>query len=557
PGHEQAPLELLTASYYAAPDDGNPQDRTVFVVPLPFAVEPGGEVQVELAWRARVPRTFARTGFRGDYFFFAHWFPKLGVFEEDGWNCHQYHNLTEYYSDFGNYRVSMTVPAGWVLGATGREVERTAHDDGSETHVYEQHDVHAFSWTTSPDFVVREQRFERAGLPPVDIRLLLQPEHLAQAERHFHATAAGLEHYGTWYGPYPYGHVTVVDPAYGSDTGGMEYPTFFTCGTRIFNPFGADSPESVTIHEVGHQFWYGVVANNEFEHAWIDEGLNTFSTIRTLDATYPPLELVQRYLAPPGEDSSRGFLPVSIDGVELSRFTRRLDRYREHAEVADLDGFTFEYYPDGGSSLSYDKTALWLATLERHLGWETLQTILSTFFERHRFGHATPDAFLDTVEEFAGPMDWFFDQVYRDAVVFDYAVDSVHSAPVEAEGFTQRDGEMVRTRREGQGSDFRTEVMVRRVGGGVFPVDVVLTFEDGQRIRKHWSGEERSKLFVVERAAKIERAEVDPDRVLMLDVDYTNNSRLREPRARLPAVKWASKWMIWFQDAMATFAYFI
>jgi len=193
--------ELITMAYFAAPDDGNSEDRTVLVVPLTGPVGPGEEVQVEMSWRAKVPRTFARTGFRGDFYFIAHWFPKLGVFEAEGWNCHQYHATTEYFSDYGSYRVSMTVPENWVLGATGREVEQVPNGDGTVTHVYQQDDVHAFSWTVSPDFVVREDRFEEPGLPPVDLRLLIQPEHLGQADRHMAAARAALKYYGTWYGP--------------------------------------------------------------------------------------------------------------------------------------------------------------------------------------------------------------------------------------------------------------------------------------------------------------------------------------------------------------------
>ena len=111
---------------------------------------------------------------------------------------------------------------------------------------------------------------------------------------------------------------------------------------------------------------------------------------------------------------------------------------------------------------------------------------------------------------------------------------------------------------EGDGStDYHTEVMVRRLGGGKFPVEILMTFDDGQRIRTQWSGEERSKLITVEHPAKLVSAEVDPDRVLVLDIDRTNNSRLLKPAARVPAVKWSSKWMIWFQDAMSTFAFFM
>ena len=172
-------------------------------VPLAQPVAPGGSATIEVAWTAHVPRTFARTGAIGNFFFIAQWFPKLGVLQDDGWNCHQFHAGTEFFSDYGVYDVSLTVPAGWPLGATGVERERRDNADGTTTHRYYQEDVHDFAWTTSPDYLVRTARFEHPRLPPVEMRLLLQPEHAAQAERHFDATRTTLKYYGEWFGAYP------------------------------------------------------------------------------------------------------------------------------------------------------------------------------------------------------------------------------------------------------------------------------------------------------------------------------------------------------------------
>ena len=205
---------------FIAPDDGNPDDRTVVEAPLSTAVQPGETIQIEVGWTARVPRTFARTGAIGNFYFVAQWFPKIGVLEESGWNCHQFHSATEFYSDFGVYDVQLDVPKGWVVGATGTERART--DNGDRTvHTYRQEDVHDFAWTTSPDYIEKRARFEHPGLPPADIRLLLQPEHEGQAERHFEATRAALRYYGEWFGAYPYGHITVVDPAWQSGAGAV------------------------------------------------------------------------------------------------------------------------------------------------------------------------------------------------------------------------------------------------------------------------------------------------------------------------------------------------
>ena len=119
-----------------------------------------------------------------------------------------------------------------------------------------QDDVHDFAWTTSPDFVERTQRFEHAGSAAgatCGCCCSRSTTHLA--DRHFAAAAAALRYYGEWFGPYPYATLTIVDPAFQSESGGMEYPTIFTAGTRWLSPRHSNDPEYVVIHEAGHQFW--------------------------------------------------------------------------------------------------------------------------------------------------------------------------------------------------------------------------------------------------------------------------------------------------------------
>jgi len=125
--------DLTASQQFIAPDDDNRNDRTVLMTPLPQPVEPGGTATIEIAWTAHVPRTFARTGAIGNFFFIAQWFPKLGVLQDEGWNCHQFHAGTEFFSDYGSYDVSLTVPAGWPVGATGVQRERRDNGDGSIT----------------------------------------------------------------------------------------------------------------------------------------------------------------------------------------------------------------------------------------------------------------------------------------------------------------------------------------------------------------------------------------------------------------------------------------
>ena len=311
---------------FIAPDDGNTRDRTVMTVPLDRSVAPNESVEIELEWTARIPRPFARTGWMGDYYFIAQWFPKLGVLEPEGWNTHQFHAATEFYSDFGVYDVRLTLRDVSSSAHQAAQSAKTDNADGTTTHHYHGEDIHDFAWTASPVFVDLSQRFEHATLPPVDIRLLLQPEHRAQADRYFAIVKATLQRYGEWFGPYPYGHLTIVDPAFQSESDGMEYPTLVTGRARWLTPKASQTPESTTAHEVGHQWWYGMVANNEFEHAWMDEGINTYATARVLEESVNPNHVESRYFG--------SFVPWSFRDLPVTRVDNdRLAAFRLNSEA--------------------------------------------------------------------------------------------------------------------------------------------------------------------------------------------------------------------------------
>jgi aminopeptidase N len=529
---------LLDRATFIAPDDGNPDDATVLRVPLPFAVQPEHAIEIELEWNARVPRTFARTGRLGNYYFIGQWFPKVGVLEDAGWNCHQFHAATEFFSDFGVYDVTLTVPTGWVVGATGT-LQSATPAPGGTAHRFVQEDVHDFAWTTSPDFLDRHQQFNEPGLPPVDMRLLLQPEHAGQEDRHFAATRAALKYYGTWFGAYPYTHITIVDPAtifdaasQGQNTGGMEYPTLFTAGSRWYTPWVGSQPESVTVHEAGHQFWYGLVATNEFENAWMDEGFNTYSTARVLDTAFPGrFVAVGRYFG--------GLMSWSYDDVRWSRAIdgNRLDAYRPVATYDSQSTPTWRYWPGSASAITYNKTALWLATLERMLGWETTQKILATHFAQGAYRHPTPEQFFAIATDVSGRnLNWFFDAVYRSSATFDYGVADVQS--------TKR------------GNQFASTVVVRRYGDGVFPITTRVTYADGTTRDAQWDGRDRWQRIDLTHTSPIATVQVDPDRVLLLDLNYTNNSWTARPHGAEAAAKWAMRWISWAQELLLSYAFF-
>ena len=543
-------LDLTRDLRFISPDDQNEDDRSLAAATLVDAIQPGQTLRLRVNWTGKFPRNFDRTGQIGDYYFVSQWFPKLGVFDQ-GWTAHQFFANSEFFSDFGLYDVRMTVPKDWIVGATGVEQSRTDTTDGKTTHRYTQNDVHDFAWTTSPDFIERRQQFDMPGRAPVQMRLLLQPEHEHLADRHFAAAAATLKYYGEWYGAYPYPALTIVDPAWQSDSGGMEYPTIFTAGTRWLSPRYSNDPEYVVIHEAGHQFWYGLVANNEVEFAWLDEGINEYSDSRVQWEAFQPNYLVQRFFG--------DFIPWQYRDIRLQRATdtNYMNTFRRAPDRDSLSMPTASLWPGTHQNMSYHKAALMLHTLERMYTWEVMQKALSIFFARFKFRHPTPDDFFTVLNEVTGKdHKWFIEQVYNSSNTFDYAIDRFTSEPIEARGVMESpDGlKFQETKTDNQ---FRTTVVVRRLAAGQFPVDVLVTFSNGEQARETWHGQGRWAVFTFDKPARAVTAQVDPERRLLLDTYYTNNTKTLEPQADRAATKWALRWMVWLQDLLMTGAFLI
>jgi aminopeptidase N len=309
----------------------------------------------------------------------------------------------------------------------------------------------------------------------------------------------------------------------------MEYPTLFTAGTRWLAPAHVTTPEEVTVHEAGHQFWYGVVANNEFEDAWLDEGFNQFSTARAVAMAYAPNYLAVRYFG--------GFIPWVFQDIALQREIdgNGLPGYRRNARSDVPATPTYRYFPATGGFITYSKTALWLNTMERWLGWPSLQKMLAAHFAAWQFKHPKPQDFFNVVNS-VGDRDhrWFFDQVYRSSNAFDYGVQDLTSTSDDRV--------------------YHTTVIARRYGEAIFPVDVVVTFENGERITERWDGADRWKAYSYDRPSAALSAQVDPNRVLLLDVNYTNNSKTLAPKTESAARKWTAVWTVWLENCLLSWA---
>jgi hypothetical protein len=544
--------DLIERLEFVQPDDGNVDDRTVARVVLPKPVGPRQTVAVDVEFVSKLPGVFARTGYKDNFFLVGQWFPKLGVYElagmrgraEAGWNCHQFHPNSEFYADFGSYEVEITTPTEFVVGATGELVTEAPNGDGTTTRHYRQHDVHDFAWTADDDYIVGRRVYAEPGFPEVQVTALVQPRHASTVDRHLDACIASLSWFNHNVGTYPYATLTVVDPELGAGgASGMEYPTFITAG--IEEVISGSSPrlddpllELVIFHEFGHQYWYGMVATNEFEEPWLDEGINSYSESLGLDDIWPHKRALRLVYG----DVAVVKLPFDVPLVGAStRFAALPQIVRRGPLINTSWGFGGDY--NYGIN-SYYRPAVALRTLRGLLGDETMARVMRVYFERWKFRHPNSQDFFDVASEVSQQdLAWFFDQFFKSDRVLDYAVQGVER---KREATTESEGRESTT-------NVTTEIVLERQGDGIFPVTARVTYEDGTSTFHSWDGRSAQTSFTVESSTRVTRVEIDPGHVVMLDANFTNNSFVVDTDDRGP-LRIATEYGLFFQHALLVLA---
>jgi Peptidase family M1 domain len=381
-GTDGIKTDLTPTLHFIAPDDNNADDHTVAEITLPHPLAPNDSITFHIAFHDKFPLSVARNGYKRDFIMGGQWFPKPGVFWHGAWNCHQYHATTEFFSDFGTFTVHLTLPRRFVVGASGVPTGETTDANGNKTVSFYGEDIGDFAWAASPNFTVTDGIF-LSSMGPVQIHVLALRAHPRAGPRYLSIIQKTMQEFDNRYGPYPYKIVTVIDPEPGSEIGGMEYPTLFTGDTAWFEP--THLTEITAMHEFGHQYWYGMVATNEFQDAWLDEGINSYSEVKVLDAILGRnTSLFDRPYANAGdyEEQRLGYL----SRPDFDPVTRWAFKFR------DSDSY-------GG--VTYGKTATLLQTLEGLVGRDTMDEAMRTWFMRFRFTHPTSEDFLRTIEEVA------------------------------------------------------------------------------------------------------------------------------------------------------------
>lgn len=479
-------LGLTQRLQFVQPDDGNIKDQSLAKLRLPKPVKGGESITLHLEFEVELPKIFARMGRTEDFVMAGQWFPKISVYEpagtrgrtQEGWNLHQYHGNSEFYSNFGIYSVRIRVPEDYIVAATGFPTKPAQKANGEKIYQFYADDVHDFAWAASPNFVTAEEAYSAPGIPGVRIKLYLDPAHKDLKERYFDTAKTALSSFGKWYGSYPYSTLSIVVPPYsGNGAGGMEYPTLVTA-------FGAnnDSPgyelERTVIHEIAHQYFYGIVANNEFEEAWLDEAFASYAEEKVMEKQY-------------GITSNTAAQGASITSPEPLKM--------ESWKYSSHENYALNVYTRG---------KLVLQGIERQVGSKTMDKIMMTYAKKFRFKHPTTTDFQKVVEQVT-QSSWqsYFDQYVYGSQMADIAIDQIK---------TKNKGSQAHPR-------FVSTVNITSKGGDVTDVPIVFAFEDGKLVERTWSGKNGKVTYTLEYHTPLAWAMVDPKYTIMLENKHMNN----------------------------------
>lgn len=422
----------------------NPDICRVF---LEEPLAPNEKAVITTPFRVQIPKgIFSRLGHLEQAYQITQWYPKPAVYDNDGWHQMPYLGQGEFYSEFGTFDVKITLPQNYVVGATGdllggdeelawldqKVTETEAIIDSvdyydlsfppsskqTKTLHYHQENVHDFAWFADKRYHVLKGE---VILPKSD-RKVTTWAMFTNNEADLWKNAIqylndATRFYSKWVGEYPYNHVTAVDGVL-SEGGGMEYPNI----TIIGESGDAVSLEEVILHEVGHNWFYGILASNERDYPWMDEGLNSFLELRYMQQKFPDLTFKDIYGG--GKLLNFGMKWIGIDNLPYQQLGHHA--YRLQARInrdQPIQLHSNKYSSINYGSIVYMKSAITFNYLMQYLGEEKMNSLMSAYYQRWKFKHPKPSDFKQVAFEIAGDsLEWFSDGIINSANKIDYSV---------------------------------------------------------------------------------------------------------------------------------------
>ena len=405
--------------------------------PLPA----GGTIVIKTPFTLKIPTSFSRLGHVGESYQLTQWYPKPAVYDRDGWHPMPYLDMGEFYSEFGSFDVKINLPENYVVGATGvlqtnsekdflnRKVTESnaklaalspeadlkkdtfpSSSTTTKTLHYQAERVHDFAWFADKRFMVQRSAVKLASGKSVDTwAYFTKTEVNLWKDEAIKYLDRSVKFYSDLVGEYPYPHATAVQSALSAGAG-MEYPMITVIGLSGT----AQALDEVITHEVGHNWFYGILASNERDHPWMDEGLNSYYDHRYSRQYYAK----DRFI----EDRGDFFFGGSpIDLLELG-YLHQARRKEDQAPDTHSDDFKYINYWLG----AYEKPAVAFRWLEQYLGTEKFDIAMRGFYDTWKFRHPQPEDLRSYLETATGKkLDWLFDNLINGTDHQDYAIEDI------------------------------------------------------------------------------------------------------------------------------------
>jgi Peptidase family M1 domain len=399
---------------------------------LPKQLLPGETVRITTPFHEKIPFNFSRGGYVDETYQITQWYPKPAVYDNDGWHPMPYLDQGEFYSEFGNFKVRITLPEKYKVAATGSLISEEQSDKklpfesvssqqtkktpppkrvykgvlnkktqqvrakvsekeaiGSaasgttmKTLTYEQNKVHDFAWFANEHFIVKTDTMQLHSGKIINVNAYYTPEGKDVWKNSIQFLKDAINTRSTWLGEYPYNTVTAVEAKMGF-SGGMEYPTI----TSISPAPDAKSLDMTIEHEVGHNWDYGILASNERQHPWLDEGVNTY-----FDNRYE----LWKYGEKNERKKKKDFVAKKFpdDYADIIYRTQVANKKDQPIETSSAD-----FSPVNYSVIAYYKTGLWMKELENFVGKDLFDSCLHEYYNRWQFKHPQPKDFEQVIED--------------------------------------------------------------------------------------------------------------------------------------------------------------
>ena len=416
----------------------HPKYIDIIKVQLKKPLPPHQSIEITTPFHVKLPYNFSRGGHVGNDYQITQWYPKPAVYDAKGWHPMPYLDQGEFYSEFGDYHVEITLPDTYVVASSGElknaalldsikavgktdptkqvhfnqettttktnatkqiitgtgrhkkvtkvlviPVEEIVAAVNNKTWVYEMNNVHDFAWFASKDFAIQ---YDTLQLPSktVDVFTYCPPNQVGNWNKSIAYAKDGMRKYSQWLGDYPYSTASVVCGAANVPSGGMEYPSI----TLITTNGGGKSLDEVITHELGHNWFYGALASNERDHPWMDEGMNTFYQKRYTEGKYHKTSYVN------GKKTSSFIEKRMPEDEEKTLFDIIAGLKKDQPIEMVSDSFTELNY----GLVVYEKTAMWIKKLSAYVGQIKFDSAMRSYYNLWREKHPYPEDFKHTFE---------------------------------------------------------------------------------------------------------------------------------------------------------------